>query len=235
MPARRRGQCAQRESMNNKSEESMTAVTGKNPKDASIIHQHPTISLIESGLKPGGFDLFIGGTDAARNIGLLREHNVSIVFNCAVNLDINYVTDPIEPAEGEKCAHGAGPVRVFKLGLVDGRGNPEHMMLAGYFLLDGAIRQELPEKKSYPNRAQGNVLVHCRGGRSRSTALVALYLHLERPDKFPSLDVAVAHVREKRELHPDEWYSAPKPMLIETARRAADIVRGLKAQDAANA
>ncbi len=213
----------------------MTAVTGNNPKDANIIHQHPTISLIETGLEPRGFNLYIGGTDAARDIGLLREHNVTIVVNCAVNLDINYVTDPNEPAEGEKCAHGTGPVRVFKLGLVDGPGNPEYMMLAGYLLLDGAIRQELPVKRSYPQRAPGNVLVHCRGGRSRSTALVALYLHLERPDKFPSLDMAVAHVREKRELHPDEWSVAPKPMLIETARRAADIVRGLKAQDALNA
>jgi predicted protein tyrosine phosphatase len=98
-------------------------------------------------------------------------------------------------------------------------------------LLDGAIRQELPEKRSYPQRDQGNVLVHCRGGRSRSTALVALYLHLNLPDKFPSLDMAIAHVREKRELHPDEWFSAPKPMLLDAARRAADIVHGLKAQD----
>jgi hypothetical protein len=57
--------------------------------------------------------------------------------------------------------------------------------------------------------------------------LVALYLHLSRPDKFPKLDTAIAHVREKRELHPDEWFSAPKPMLIEAARRAADVARKL--------
>jgi hypothetical protein len=213
----------------------MTVVTGNSPKGADIIHQHPTISLIETGLEPLGFDLYIGGTDAARDIALLRDHNISIVVNCAVNLDINYVTDPNEPAEGAKCAHGTGPVRTFKLGLVDGPGNAEHMMLAGYLLLDGAIRQELPEKRSYPQRAQGNVLVHCRGGRSRSTALVALYLHLNLPDKFPDLDMAVAHVREKRELHPDEWFSAPKPMLIEAARRAADIVRGLQARDSVKA
>ncbi len=213
----------------------MTVVTDRSQKGADVIHQHPTISLIETELEPGGFSIYIGGTDAARDVGLLREHNISIVVNCAVNLDINYVSDPNEPAEGEKCAHGTGPVRIFKLGLVDGPGNPEYMMLAGYFLLDGAIRQELPEKRSYPQRARGNVLVHCRGGRSRSPALVALYLHLNRPDRFPDLDSALTHVREKRALHPDEWFSAPKPMLVDAARRAADVVHGLNARDAPGA
>jgi hypothetical protein len=213
----------------------MTGVTDPSQTGADVIYQHPTISLIETGLEPGGFSLYIGGTDAARDVALLREHKVSIAVNCAVNLDINYVSDPNEPAEGEKCAHGTGPVRTFKLGLVDGPGNSDYMMLAGYLLLDGAVRQELPEKSSYPQRRQGNVLVHCRGGRSRSTMLVALYLHLSRPDKFPILDVAIAHVREKRQLHPDEWFSAPKPVLIEAARRAADVVRELQAQDAVEA
>ena len=208
----------------------MTGVTDRSQTGADVIHQHPTISLIEAGLDPGGFSLYIGGTDAARDVALLREHNVTIVVNCAVNLDINYVSDPNEPAEGEKCAHGTGPLRTFKLGLVDGPGNPQYMMLAGYLLLDGAVRQVLPEKTSYPQRRQGNVLVHCRGGRSRSTVLVALYLHLSRPDRFPELDMAIAHVREKRELHPDEWFSAPKPMLIDAARLAADVMRDLQAR-----
>ncbi len=210
----------------------MTVATDRSHRGADAVHQHPTISLIESDLDPGGFSIYIGGTDAARDVGLLREHNVSIVFNCAVNLDINYVSDPNEPEDGEKCAHGTGPVRTFKLGLVDGPGNPENMMLAGYFMLDGAIRQELPEKRSYPQRARGNVLVHCRGGRSRSPALVALYLHLNRPDRYPDFDSALTPVREKRALHPDEWFSAPKPMLVEAARRAVDVVHGLNAQDA---
>ena len=144
----------------------MTAVTDRSPTGNEVIFQHPAISLIETGLEPGGFSIYIGGTDAARDVGLLREHNISIVMNCAVNLDINYVTDPNEPAEGEKCAHGTAPVRTFKLGLVDGPGNPEHMMLAGYLLLHSAVRQVLPDKASYPQRRQGNVLVHCRGGRS---------------------------------------------------------------------
>lgn len=199
----------------------------QSPKRPVTIFEHPTISLIEEDLQPGNFDLYIGGTDAARDIDLLRRHNIAVVFNCAVNLDINYVHDPREPADGERRAHGAAPIRMYKIGLVDGPGNPDHMMLGGYLLLDAAIKQELPDKASYPNRLKGNVLVHCRGGRSRSTALVALYLHLRAPDKFPSIDAAVAHVREKRSLHPDEWFSAPKPVLIEAARNAAENVRRL--------
>ena len=199
-----------------------------NPKPAHPVFEHPTISLIEENLQPGDFDLYIGGTDAARDLDLLRQLNIAVVVNCAVNLDINYLHNPKAPADGEKRAHGPGPIRMYKIGLVDGPGNPKHMMLGGYLLLDGAIRQELPEKASYPNRQKGNVLVHCRGGRSRSTALVALYLHLRAPEKFPTLDEAIKHVREKRSLHPDEWYSAPKPTLIEAARCAAEDARRLE-------
>lgn len=191
------------------------------------VFEHPTISLIEENLQPGDFNLYIGGTDAARDLDLLRELNIAVVVNCAINLDINYLHDPRVTADGEKRAHGPGPLRMYKIGLVDGPGNTEHMMLGGYLLLDGAIRQELPEKKSYPNRQKGNVLVHCRGGRSRSTALVALYLHLQAAAKYPTLDEAVRHVREKRSLHPDEWCTAPKPVLIEAARGAAENVRRL--------
>ena len=206
----------------------MTVLTEDEVDDEIGLHHHPQISLIESGLDPHNFDLFIGGTDAARDIGLLRKHNIEIVVNCAVNLDINYVTEPNEAADGVRCAHGTGPVRTFKFGLVDGDGNSDHMMLAGYFLLDGAVRQQIPEKQSYPRRGQGNVLVHCRGGRSRSPALVALYLHLQRPDKYPTLDAALAHVREKRQLLPEKWSTAPKAVLVDAARRAADMVSVLE-------
>ena len=88
------------------------------------------------------------------------------------------------------------------------------MMLGGYYILYGALHQTLPEKQSYPRREKGNVLVHCRGGRSRSVALVALYLHLQNPVQYPELETAIAEVREKRELHPDEWYKAPKQEII---------------------
>ena len=90
----------------------------------------------------------------------------------------------------------------------------------------------MPEKPSYPVRERGNVLVHCRAGRSRSVALAALYLHLQKPAQYPTLGDAIQLVRERRQLHPDEWFETPKPVLTQAALRAAvafDILNG--AQD----
>ncbi len=192
----------------------------------------PQLSLIAQGLEPDGADMFIGGTAAARDIDLLRHHGISTVVNCAVNLDVNYVAAPVEgeadPDSKSQSRAGTGPFRVFKLGLVDGGGNPHGMMLAAYYMLHGALHQTLPEKQSYPRRERGNVLVHCRGGRSRSVALVALYLHLQDPIQYPELEDAIALVREKRELHPDEWFKAPKQELIAAMAQAARGIRSLR-------
>ena len=59
--------------------------------------KHETISLIETGLGPDKCSIYIGGTAAASDLGLLRKHGIAIVVNCAINLDINYVSDPVEP------------------------------------------------------------------------------------------------------------------------------------------
>jgi hypothetical protein len=143
------------------------------------------------------------------------------VVNCAVNSDINYPLERAAPGDGELCPAGVGTVRYYKLGLVDGPGNPETMMLAGYYLLLGAVCQTQPERDSYPRRERGHVLVHCRGGRSRSVALVARYLHKHQPARFSDLEVALAHIRRHRELAPDEWFETPKPMLFDAAKAAA--------------
>ncbi|MBT3358582.1 MAG: dual specificity protein phosphatase family protein [Rhodospirillales bacterium] len=208
----------------------MNTKSDSTEKVINTVYSLAPISLMDTGFEPHGFDLYISGSEGARDAALLREHNIAIVINCAVNMDINYVTDPIDPAEGEKCAQGVGPARIYKLGLVDGPGNTENMMLASYYILDGAIRQVLPEKPTYPRREQGNVLVHCRGGRSRSTALAALYMHLHRPEKYPTMEDALTQVRTARGLHPDEWYQAPKQMLVDQAVHAAEIVRMINAR-----
>ena len=128
------------------------------------------------------------------------------------------------PAEDGKAAYGPAAIRYYKIGLVDGDGNPETMMLAGYYLLRGALEQVLPERASYPLRDRGNVLINCRGGRSRSVVLTGLLLHELVPEEFPTLDAALNHVRTRRELRPDEWHEAPKPMLVAAARKASDWI-----------
>lgn len=84
-----------------------------------------------------------------------------------------------------------------------------------------ALEQILPDKPSYPRRERGSVLINCRSGRSRSVAVVALFLHLTLPHEFSTLDAAISFVRIRRELPENEWYKAPKPVLAKAARRAA--------------
>lgn len=187
-------------------------------------YERPALSLIERSIAGYGVDVYVGGMDGAGDLELLKEKNITTVVNCAVNLDFNYATEPFGEGEAADAIYGVGAVRYYKLGLIDGHGNPETMMLAGYYLLRGAFSQQLPDKSTYRRREKGNVLVNCRGGRSRSVTLVALFLHVEMPEKFPTLDDALNHVRTKRELRPDEWHEAPKPMLIAAARKAAQWI-----------
>ncbi|MNL48870.1 hypothetical protein D3C87_1717560 [compost metagenome] len=88
----------------------------------------------------------------------------------------------------------------------------------------------LPEKPSYPRREMGNILINCRGGRSRSVIVVSLFLHLTLPAEFPTLDAAIAFVRDRRGLPENEWYKAPKAVLIESAERAAGWAKMIEAK-----
>lgn len=191
-------------------------------------YDRPKISSIYENLQPYGVNIFIGGMEGARDLQLLGELGITTVVNCAVNLDLNYVVNPVEPGTQTKVGYGAAAIRYYKIGLVDGDGNPETMMLAGYYLLKGALEQVLPERASYPLRERGNVLVNCRGGRSRSVVLTGLLLHQLAANEFPTLDAALDHVRTKRELRPDEWHEAPKPMLVAAARKAASWIEQIE-------
>jgi hypothetical protein len=192
-------------------------------------YDRPDISLIATDVGADKVSLYIGGSDGARDLGLLAENGITTVVNCAVNLDFNYVLEPSLGAQGAKVATGHGAIRSYKIGLIDGDGNPSRMMLAGYYILDGALKQTMPDRASYPNRERGNILVHCRGGRSRSVALVSLYLAKNQSHLFPTFEDALAHVRQKRELRRDEWFETPKPMLVAAAEQASlaiDLLEG---------
>lgn len=187
-------------------------------------YERPHLSLIQKNLPGHDIDLYIGGREAASSPALLERHGIKVVVNCAVNLDINLV-DSGKAAEDEQVVSGSGFLRYYKLGLVDDAGNADTMLLAGYYLLRGALDQSFPQRPSYPNRDKGNVLVNCRAGRSRSVAIVSLFLHIEMPDVYPTLASAIDHVRERRQLHPDEWFETPKPALIHAVERAAEMIR----------
>jgi myo-inositol-1(or 4)-monophosphatase len=62
-------------------------------------------------------------------------------------------------------------------------------------------------------------------------ALVALFMHLECPERFPTLDDAITLIRDKRQLHPDEWFETPKPSLIRLAEHAIIRERAIAAAE----
>lgn len=198
----------------------------------SARYDRPPISKIYENLPGYGIDLYVGGREGASDVPLLRAHGISTVLNCAANLDFNYVATPDEVSHDSRVDYGPALIRYYKLGIIDGPGNPDTMMLAGYYQLRGALDQIMPEKPSYPRRERGSLLVNCRAGRSRSVVLAALFLHLHLPLEFPRLSDAVDHVRVKRELRPDEWHETPKPMLIAAAERTARWVRLIDADAA---
>lgn len=200
------------------------------PVVSSVPHYpRPPISLIAEDFPGWGMDIYIGGSSGVSDAALLAQHDIGIVINCAVNLDIDWVNVPEAAEAAHLLAHGAGPVRYYKLGLIDGEGNAPEMLHAGYQLMRAALLQQIPDKASYRNRKRGNILVNCRGGRSRSVALVALFMHLECPERFPSLDAALAVIRDKRQLHPDEWFETPKPSLTRLAEHAIAREKALRA------
>lgn len=189
------------------------------PKLSLIYKQHPLY----------GVDLFISGKEGASDLNLLRRNGITTVVNCAVNLDFNFVEQPQVVSDHEGSVYGPGEIRYYKIGLIDGAGNPETQMVAGHYILRAALEQILPDKPSYPRRERGSILINCRGGRSRSVAVVALFLHLTLPQEFSTLEDAIGYVRLKRELPEDEWYKAPKPVLADAARRAAGWIRMIDA------
>lgn len=183
-----------------------------------IYKKHPTYDV----------DLFISGKEGASDLQLLRSNGITTVVNCAVNLDFNYVHDSRVVSAHGSSAHGPGEIRYYKIGLIDGDGNPDTQMLAAYYMLKAALEQVLPEKPSYPRRERGNVLVNCRGGRSRSVIVMSLFLHKTLQQDFPTLEDAIAFVQQGRKLPENEWYKAPKPVLINAAQRAADWIEAIE-------
>ncbi|WP_157819446.1 dual specificity protein phosphatase family protein [Winslowiella toletana] len=138
--------------------------------------------------------LWLGNLPAAQDGALLLQSGITSTLNLAVNLHPTALT----LADGTT-------VRRTQVGLIDGAGNNANHLLAGVLALDGMVHQESPGKPSYPLHRCGDILVHCRGGRSRSVAVLALYLTFTQPAKYPDVTAALAHLRQLRgtdEAHP---------------------------------
>lgn len=153
----------------------------------------PVLIPVARQVGPQALDLFLGNRIAAERPDLLYGAGITSTMNVALNIDVM----PLDLPDGTV-------VRRTKIGLIDGDGNTASHLLAAVLALHGVLAQKSPGKPHYPPHRTGNILVHCRGGRSRSVMVLALYLTLFFPDSFQSLDEALTSLRQLRGL--DESY-----------------------------
>ena len=143
--------------------------------------------------------LFLGNLAAAEDPACLLDAGITETLNVSINL----FPGPLELADGTH-------IRRYQIGMIDGAGNDPHLMAAAVYTVEGLMRGYVPAKPHYPKHREGHILVHCRGGRSRSVTLIALWLSRFVHDRFSSFDDALAHLRDLRGL--EENYPLP-PML----------------------
>ncbi len=170
----------------------------------------PVLVEIARGFGPCGAALFLGCERAANDGDRLLAAGITTTLTVAVNADPHALV----------LADGT-PLRRFKVGLIDGPGNPVDLLLAAVLTLDATFALPSPGKPEYPPHRAGNVLVHCRGGRSRSTTVAALFLSVTRPEAWPDFDAALAHVRFVRGLDPNDP-GAPRRELLDLVASVAE-------------
>lgn len=172
----------------------------------------PVLLPVAGPFGPAQATIYLGNRVAADDAALLLAAGITSTMNLAVNVEM----EPLALGDGSF-------VRRTHIGLIDGPGNTPNHLLAAVLALDGILGQASPGKAHYPMHRAGNVLVHCRGGRSRSATVIALYLHLARPERFPTLDVALAEIRRLRKLEA----SQPAASMIALAEAALTTASGL--------
>lgn len=175
--------------------------------------EQPVLLPVAGPCGPHGATLFIGNRIAAADPVLLLSQGITSTMNLAVNIEMA----PLALGDGT-C------VRRTHIGLIDGPGNTPNHLLSAVLALDGILGQASPGKAHYPRHRAGNILVHCRGGRSRSATVIALYLHLAQPTRFPSLDAALDHIRAIRKLDG----SQPAASIIALARMALESAQAMR-------
>src|SRR5690606_31916850 len=131
--------------------------------------------------------LYVGNQAAACDADTLLALNITSTLNVSVNI----IVPAMQLADGTN-------VRRANVGLIDGNGNPASYLAGAVLTLHGLLNQASPGKTHYPAHRYGNVLVNCRGGRSRSVTVLGLYMHLTAPDQWPTLASAIDHIRALR-------------------------------------
>lgn len=183
------------------------------PEAEAAEDRRPLLWQVSDAPGPGLGALWLGNLPAAEDGAALQQAGIAASLNLAMNI----FPGPLVRPDG---LH----LRRYQIGLLDGPGNAPESLAAAVTLIDGLAAIYTEGKPHYPAHARGGLLVHCRGGRSRSVTVLALWLHLRRPAEFPRFEDALAHLRALRGL--DDGY--PLPPMLALAREV--LARGLCAR-----
>ncbi|TYC61730.1 dual specificity protein phosphatase family protein [Rhodobacterales bacterium] len=153
----------------------------------------PLLFPVIEGVGPHEKTLYLGNLAAAEN----AEQLMAVDITETLNVSINMFPGPLILPDG---VH----VRRYQIGMIDGAGNSPYLMAAAVHAVEGLMRGYVPAKPHYPKHRKGNILVHCRGGRSRSVALIALWLATFAEEGFGGFEAALVHLRTLRGL--DDTY-----------------------------
>ncbi|MBU2961250.1 dual specificity protein phosphatase family protein [Citreicella sp. C3M06] len=170
----------------------------------------PLLFAVPDTQTPGLSALWLGNLTAAEDAPALAQAGIT----GSVNLAMNIFPGPLILPDGTH-------MRRYQIGMIDGPGNAPQTLAAAVMLIDGLAQCYTAGKPHYPGHRRGGLLVHCRGGRSRSVGVLALWLHWRQRARYPSLDSALDAMRALRGQ--DDSY--PLPPMIALAREV--LAQGL--------
>nr|WP_272214589.1 hypothetical protein [Marinicella sp. W31]MDC2880215.1 hypothetical protein [Marinicella sp. W31] len=144
----------------------------------------PLLYPVIEGFGPHRKTLYLGNLAAAEDSECLMDAAITETLNVSINI----FPGPLILPDG---VH----VRRYQIGMIDGAGNSPYLMAAAVNTVQGLMSGYVPAKPHYPKHRNGHVLVHCRGGRSRSVTVIALWLSAFAGERFGSFRAALAHLR----------------------------------------
>ncbi|WP_319532293.1 protein phosphatase [uncultured Cohaesibacter sp.] len=165
-------------------------------EDAQIV----LLPVIE-GFGPYKKTLYLGNLTAAEDAGALKAANITESFNVSINI----FPQDLALDDGTE-------IRRYQIGMIDGPGNSPYLLAGAVMTLQGLLHGYIKGKPHYPPHRCGNILVHCRGGRSRSVTVLALWMAAFCPERFASYEAALEHIRQLRDL--PQTYPLPDMMAL---------------------
>jgi len=161
---------------------------GTNPPPINPYHPNGNMTCvyqIPSTDLPNGLSeqyIFVGNCEFTSNN--LEYSNIAGVLNVAY--DVNDSPN-FQIANGTKIlGKPLFDLQLSKVGLIDGPGNEKNALVAAIYMADQLLKFPTPHEQASANPPglgmdniikQGNLLIHCHSGGSRSVTITALYIY----------------------------------------------------------